>query len=529
MKRVLLLLVSCILVFGIMSACTKGNESASNKNDGQTSPTSSASPSAGSGPDPNATVIVAIRGSVLSIDPANHRDRTTESVLRNLYDPLVILAPDGTIIPKIAESWENPSPTEWIFHIRKGIKFHDGSDLTAKDVKFTFDRILNENAMAGETSPRKGLMGPVESVDMLDDYTVRFNLSEPWPIMLRMLPHQQILPKDYIERVGDPAWREKPIGSGPYKFVSAKLDERIVLERFDDYFEGAPKIKNLVFDVIPEASSRIAALQAGEVHRITGVSPDLVPLLEKDPNIVVKTSEGTRVTMIEMNVTKPPFDDVRVRRAMNHAINMDLIVNTILGGYATRTNGPMLDSFFAANKDLKPYEYNPEKAKQLLAEAGYPNGFQVVIDTHATFKDVAEAVASQLRDIGIDASARVWDVGVLRPMLLNGERMMSIDDWGASARDPFGFLDAKLLTKDRGNYSQYSNPRVDELLKAGMSEMDTAKREQLYYEAQQIIYDDAPWVFGYVMQEIEAGVKGLENWGPSPDGMLYMPDVTLTK
>ncbi|WNF36317.1 ABC transporter substrate-binding protein [Bacillaceae bacterium IKA-2] len=477
----------------------------------------------------DSNVITGIRSSILTLDPANHRDRTTESVLRNLYDGLVMLGVDGEIIPKIAESWENTTPTEWIFNIREGVKFHDGSDLTAHDVKFTFDRIIKEGAMAGETSPRLGLMGPVEGVELVDDYTVKFLLAEPWPILLKMIPHQQILPQAYIEEVGDPEWRENPIGAGPYKFVSAELDERIVFERFDDYYEGAPSIKNLVFDVIPEVSSRIAALQAGEVQRITGISPDLVSVLENDANIEVKVSEGTRVTMMEMNTLEPPFDDVRVRQAMNHAINMDLVIDAILGGYASRTNGALLHSSFGINEDLQPYEYNPEKAKQLLAEAGYEDGFQVVIDTHETFRDIAEAVAPQLREIGIDASSRIWDAGVIRPMLLNGERIMSIDDWGASALDPFGFLDAKLVTDARGNFSQYSNDRVDELLNAGMSEDDVTKREEIYYEAQEIIYVEAPWVFSFVMQELEAGVKQLGNWAPSPDGMLYMPHATMSE
>lgn len=477
----------------------------------------------------DSTVITGIRSSVITLDPADHRDRTTESVLRNIYDGLVIVSVDGEIVPKIAESWENTTPTEWVFNIRQGVKFHDGSDLTANDVKFTFDRIINEGAMAGDTSPRKGLLGPIEEVELVDEYTVKFLLSEPWPILLKMIPHQQILPQAYIEKVGDPEWRDNPVGAGPYKFVSAKLDERIALERFDDYYEGAPSIKNLVFDIIPEVSSRIAALQAGEVHRINGISPDLVAVLENDPSITVKRSEGTRVAMMEMNTLTPPFDDVRVRQAMNHAIDIDLILDTILGGFATRANGALLHSSFGINEDLQPYEYNPEKAKQLLADAGYEDGFALVIDTHETFKDVAEAVVPQLRAIGIDASSRIWDAGVIKPLLKDGERVMSIDDWGASARDPFGFLDAKLVTDARGNYSQYSNDKVDELLNAGMTEDDVKKREQLYYEAQEIIYDEAPWVFGYVMQEIEAGVKQLDNWEPSPDGMLYMPGITISE
>lgn len=477
----------------------------------------------------NASAIVGIKSAVLTLDPANHRDRVTESVLRNIFDGLVTRDENGDVQAQIAESWENPSPTEWVFKLRQGVKFHDMSDVTADDVVFTFQRIIKEKAMGGETSPRKGLLGPVTEVQKIDDYTVKFILSEPWPILLKMLPHQQIVPKAYIEKVGDEQFRQKPIGAGPFKLVEAKLDERIVLERFDDYYRGAPQIKNLAFDVIPETSSRVAALQSGEVHRIHSLSPTLVPQLQNDSNIEVKMVDGTRVYMVEMNVQKPPFDQVKVRQAMNHAVDMDLIIKTILGGNAKRLAGPMLQNAFGINQDLKPYEYNPEKAKKLLAEAGYANGFPLVIDTNADNKEIAEAIAAQLRKIGVAASTRVWDRGVLTDMLLKGERQMSMGDWGNATHDPYDFLNPKLKTKDRGNYSLYSNPRVDELLEKGAVELDEAKRKELYREAQQIIYDDAPWIFGYQMSEIEAGLKQLQGWAPSPDGMLDMSKTTMSK
>ncbi|MCF6093863.1 ABC transporter substrate-binding protein [Microaerobacter geothermalis] len=485
----------------------------------------------------NATVIVGIKGGLLSLDPANYRDRVTESVLRNIFDGLVTRNAKGEVQPLVAESWENPSPTEWIFNIRKGVKFHDGTPLTADDVKFTFDRIITEGGLGGETSPRKGLLGPLKEVQKIDDYRVKFILEEPWPILLKMLPHQQIVPKAYIERVGDKAFAEKPIGAGPFKLVEAKLDERIVLERFDDYYGGSPemepvgpaKIKTLVFDVIPEVTTRISALKRGEIQRVHALSPTLVTQLKNDPNIEVKMVDGTRVFMLEMNTKKPPFDNVKVRQAMNYAIDMDTIVEKVLEGYATRLAGPLLANGFGTNPDLKPYPYDPEKAKQLLAEAGYPNGFQLVIDTDQNNREVAEAAAASLRKVGIDANTRVWDFGVLKPLLLNGERQMVMTDWGNSTQDPFDLLNPTIKTNGRGNYSLYSNPRVDELLSKADVELDVEKRKQLYYEAQQIIYEDAPWVFGYQLKEIEAGVKDLQGWEPSADGMLYMPDAYMVK
>lgn len=481
----------------------------------------------GSSADEDATVIIGLSEQILTLDPANYRSRTTESVLRNIFDGLVTRKPDGTVAPMIAESWENPTPTEWIFTIRDDVTFHDGTPLTVEDVIFTFERTITEGAIDGNTSPRKGLIEPLTAVEKVDDRRVKFILSEPWPILISMLPHHQIVPKAYLEQVGDAEFAKNPIGAGPFKFKEARLDERIVLERYDDYYGGTPKIKTLVFDIIPENSSRIAALQSGAVHRIQGVSPELIPQLEQSGNIEVKTANGTRVYKVEMNNQQPPFDNPKVRQAMNYAVNMEQIVDLIIGGYGKALKGPVLEESFGLNKDLPGYEYNPEKAKQLLAEAGYPDGFSVVIDTKDTANQVALAVATQLRDIGIDAQIRVWEWGVLLPLIQNGERTMYLTDWGNSTQDPYDFLNPKLRTGDRGNYSFYSNARVDELLNAASIEVDVQKREEMYYEAQEIIYEEAPWIFGYSMMEIEAGVTNLKNWEPASDGMLNMHDVYL--
>lgn len=528
-----------VIILLLATACSQGtsetssNESSNNTSSNTTNEQAGKDQEASSSGDE--TVVVGIKAEVLTLDPAMYRDRTTEGVLRNIFDGLVTRTPDGEVKPQIAESWENPTPTEWIFKIREGVKFHDGSDLTVDDVVFTFERLITEGAIDGQTAPRKGLLGPLSKVEKVDDQHVKFILDEPWPILIKMLPHQQIVPKAYIEKVGNEEFAKNPIGAGPFKFVKGNLDERIELERFDDYYGGSPdippvgpaKIKKLIFEVIPENSSRIAALQSGEVHRIHAVPPVLVRELEKDENLEVKTAEGTRVYMIEMNVNKPPFDDPRVRQAMNYAVNMDLIVEQILEGYGTRLAGPLLSNAFGLDKDLKPYPYDPEKAKELLAEAGYADGFQVVIDTDDANREVAEAVASELRKIGIDANTRVWEWGVLQPLLINGERSMYMTDWGNSTQDPYDFLNPKLRTDDRGNYSQYSNARVDQLLNDASVETDLQKREQMYIEAQRIIYDEAPWIFGYSMQEIEAGVKGLKGWEPSSDGMMKMHDAYL--
>src|SRR5690625_1521729 len=360
MRKLFFLMTFLVSIVVILAAC--GADSTTGEDGEQEN--------GGKGSAEDMSVIVGITASVETLDPANHRDRTTESVIRNIFDGLVRAGEDGEIEPLIAESWDNPTPTEWVFEIKQGVKFHDGSDLTVDDVVFTFERVLNEGAMGGETSPRQGLLGPMETVEAVDESHVKFTFEDPWPIFLKMLPHQQIIPKAYLEDVGEEEFRSNPIGAGAFKFVEGNLDERIILEKFADYHDGAPDIDFLVFDVIPEVSSRISALQAGEVHRITALSPTLATELMDAENVEVKVVNSTRAYMTEMNRQMAPFDNPEVRKAMNYAVNMDNIIESIFGEYAVRLPGPMLVDSFAHHDSLDFYEFNPEKAKEILKDEG---------------------------------------------------------------------------------------------------------------------------------------------------------------
>ncbi len=480
---------------------------------------------------------VAIPTEVVTLDPAMHRDRVTETVIRNMFDGLVTRTTDMKIVPEIAESWEQASPTEWIFKIRKGITFHNGEKLTADDVAYTFNRLITEGAVDGQSSPRKGLLGPLEKAEQVDDYTVKFTLAEPWPVFLAMLPFQEVVPKDYIEEHGSAYFAENPVGAGPFQYVKegSKLNEQIIMKRYDNYWGGSPDIPPVgearvdvaIFKIMPEVASRIAALQKGDVQIAQEIPPDMVEQLEADANIVVKAADSTRERFVEMNVTKPPFDDVRVRKAMNYAVNYEDIVKYVLNGNGEALKGPYMPKGFGYNDKLPGYGYDPEKAKQLLKEAGYENGFEVVIDAKADEKAAAEAVANQLREVGVKASVRVWDYGVLKEKIKEGNRLMIASNWGNGSLDPTGILQPKFKTGGRGNYSFYSNKRVDELMEKAMVETDQAKRKQYWQEVQEMVYEDAPMIFGYITKEIYAQRANVTNWKPSPDGRINLHDVGL--
>lgn len=326
------------------------------------------------------TIVVGMNvNAFVTLDPAMHRDRDTETVIRNMFDGLVTRTNGAEVVPELAEGWEELNPTTYVFTLRPNVKFHNGDPLTADDVVFTFERVLAAGGIGGQSSPRKGLLGPLQKVEKIGDGKVKFELTNPFPPFMQALVHFQIVPQKYIKEVGDQAFAEKPIGTGPFKFVKGKLDSEVVMERFEAYYGGSPKlppvgpakVKKAVFRTMPEPSTRVAALLAGEVTIIQAIPTDLVEKLKKSSRVQLKTVEGTRSYQIELNNKKPPFDDVRVRQAVNMAVDWGKILKNIYLGYAAQLPTCFLSSGFGYDPNLKPYPYNPDKAKALLKEAGY--------------------------------------------------------------------------------------------------------------------------------------------------------------
>lgn len=507
-------------------------------------------------PSGNQTIIVALARAPLSIDPADHRSRESETVIRNMFDGLVTRDTESGVHMELAESidWIDDKTLE--VKLRPGVKFHDGTEMTADDVVFTFDRIIQENMIEypqPHTSPRKGLIAPLEAVEKQDDSTVLMHFTDTWPPALQLLVHQQILSKAYLESVGTEGFIDNPIGTGPFQFESAQGMDEFVLTRFDDYYGGAPDLEptgtacvaTAVFRVIPEASTRVAALLAGEVDIIQEVPAELADRLAQSEGIQLKTGPGTRPLWMELNVNRAPFDVAKVRQALNYAVDKELLAEELYGGRAVVLPGVLSPYNNYADPDLTPYAYDPDMALGLLQEAGWNAAsedgiltkdgqpFAFVIDTQEVTRQIAEAVASQLRDIGIDASVRIWEYSVVQPMLLAGERQAYMGDWGDSAFDPVGHMEAKWhgfvegQPYGRGNFSTYDNPRVNELIVAGETEADPEKRKEAYYEAQRILYDDAPAVFLVLPEVIEAASARVQNWQPAADGRVNLHDVCV--
>ncbi|MFW5942013.1 MAG: ABC transporter substrate-binding protein [Chloroflexota bacterium] len=502
------------------------------------------------------SLIVALAEAPTSLDPADHRSRVSETVIRNMFDGLVTRDTRSGVHLELAEEMNWVDDTTLEVKLREGVTFHNGEDMTADDVVFTFERIIDENAIEypePHTSPRKGLIAPLESVEKVDDYTVLFNFDSVWPPAMQLLVHQQIVPKDYIEEVGTEGFTDHPIGTGPFQFVEGQLDDQIVVERFDDYWGGAPElepvgpacVERAVFRVVPESSTRASALLADEVDIIQAVPNELVDTLDQTPGINVQTAPGTEPIWLQLNVTDPLFSDETVRQALNYAIDKDLLIEAVYGGRAVPLAGPLSPFNNFANEDLDPYPYDPDMALEMLDEAGWTDSdgdgildsdgqpFAFTIDTIERWRPQAEALASMYREIGIDAGVRFWEYSVVSEQLLNCERQAFLDDWGDSAFDPVGHFEAKWHTYiegepyGRGNFSCYSNERVDELTRAGETESDAEAREEIYDEAQEIVYEEAPAVFLVLPEVAEASLDAVQNWEPASDSRINLHDVCL--
>lgn len=491
-------------------------------------------------PTAGADLVVGFTRDADTLDPANHRNRETQTIIRNLFDGVLTRDSDMKIHPEIASSYVQVSPTVYDFTIRQGITFHDGTPLTAEDVKFTLDRLTVDGAMGnGQTSPRKGLLGPIASVDLTTPDTVRITLSEPWPLLPAMLPFQEVVSKAFVERVGTEGMATQVNGSGPFRLVEWRRGDSVIMERFDDYYGGADGIPpvgracvdRVIFKVIPETATRVAALLAGEVHIIAELPPFSIEQVKRSGTADVMTVNGTRSFFLAMNNQGEIFDDIRVRQAVAHAIDKRLLVDRILGGNAAVIDGILSPDAFGKNTDLPTYSHDIEKAKALLAEAGYPNGIDVTLDVEGAFRDTAEALASLLTRAGIRTRVEVGEGALLTQKWRTQGAPKSGDlyftSWGNGSLDPFDIFVPTHRTDDRGNSAGYANPELDAILDAAGVEVDRAKREAMYQQAEAIVAAEVPYVYLWVPQDIYGVSKRVTGWRPSPDSRINLHDACL--
>lgn len=418
---------------------------------------------------------------VTSLDPHQGKETPAVQVNTQIFDTLVTVDPEtNEVVPQIAESWEQTDDQTYVFKIREGIKFHDGSDLTAEDVKFSLDRARNSATVSY-------IVNFIEEVTVDDDHTVTVKTTAPYAPTLRNLaiPFAAIVPKAVVE-ADENAFIQNPVGSGPYKFVEWNHGDHVTLKAFDDYYAGKPETENLIMKVIPETSQRTIALETGEVDLAYDLAVNDIPKVNSDDKLTVYEIPSLTCWYVSMNMNKKPFDNPKVREAMSMAIDRQTIIDTINAGSGQTADAIIAPAVFGYySTGVK--EYNPTKAKELLAEAGYPNGFSTTlwVNDNQSRIEMCQAMQAMLLEVGVQCNLEVLEFGSFISRTTAGDHDLAYFGWTTSSGDAdYSYYSLEHSTQQgaAGNRSFLADPDVDKLIEEARSNTNEEERKELYKE-----------------------------------------------
>ncbi|MFD1739703.1 ABC transporter substrate-binding protein [Bacillus salitolerans] len=534
-KLWLTLLMAFMLVLGL-AACGGTEDASDNKDAGKTEDTTSGNDDSKEEETPAQDTLVFGRGGdSVSLDPITATDGESFKVTKNVFNTLVDYGEqDVTIRPSLATDWQvSEDGLVYTLTLREGVKFHDGTDFNADAVVYNFNRWGNGtkdqfyyygSAFGGFGDEEKHI---IKEVKALDAKTVQFTLKKPQaPFMqnLAMSPFAIASPAA-IEKYGD-KFNENPVGTGPFKFVEWKRNERVVIEKNPDYFvEGLPKLNKVIFVSIPDNSARVNALLSGEVHLADGLNNSDSNQLTGNLQAINRPSMN--VGYLGLTVTRGPLKDKLVRQALNHAVDKQGIIDAFYGGQAIPAINPMPPSIKGYNDQVADYPYDLDKAKSLLAEAGYPDGFEMELWAMPVPRPympdgqkVAEVLQASFAQIGVKANIVSFEWATYLEKARAGEADSFMLGWTGDNGDADNFLNTLLggSNIDSNNYTRYDNAEVNELLAKAQSSNDAAEREDLYKQAQVIIKDEAPWIPLVHSTPLLGASANLTGFYPHPTG-----------
>ncbi len=492
---------------------------------------------------PAGTLVVGLVAEPVNLDPPQVTDLNSNRVGRRIVETLVTFPEESTqVVPGLAESWTiSKDGLQYTFKLRRGIAFHDGTPLNAEAVKFSIERQINPNHPAyklGKYPFANYFFGNVKAVEVLSDERVAFLLNEPRASFLAVLTAgaASIVSPTAVMKWG-PDYPNHPVGTGPFRFASWDRGQRVVLEKNPAYWKYPVKVERVIYRPIVEDQARLTELLTGGLDLIVGVPADNVGQLEKNPKITLLKQVGAHVWYLGMNNQKKPFDDKRVRQALNYAVNKDAIVNDVLKGTGAASKGPVLPGTWGADRELKAYPYDPDRARKLLAEAGYPTGFSTTLWVPESGSGMQAPVAmstvmqSNLKAVGVNVSLQTMEWGAYLAKLRTKEQELFALSWIAGTEDPdmvmYPLLHSSQWTPVGPNRALYKNTRFDALLQQARLTTDQAKRAQLYKEAQRILIDDAPWVFVDHEIQIAALTKRVQGFKLHPSFDLRVETISL--
>lgn len=499
-------------------------------------------------------LVFARGGDSESLDPGSTTDGESSRVTQQVLEGLIAFDKESfDLKPALAHDWEvSDDGLKYTFYLEEGVTFHDGTPFNAEAVKINFERWADPEHEYAFTDDGyvysmygtmfggyKGDPGHViEEINVVNDYEIEFILNQPLGFFLQNMgmSYFAITSPAALEEYG-PNINENPVGTGPFKFVSWTKDDSIVLEKFEDYrIEGLPKLDRVIFEVIPDNAARLVALRSGEIDIMDGLNPDDAAGVETEEDLVLLTRAENNIGYLGFNTQKEPLDIKEVRQAINYAIDKQAIADALYAGYATTAKNPLPPGYLGYNDDVEPYEYDPDKARELLAEAGFPDGMELELWTMPVARPympdpetVAQIVQNNLAEVGIDVTIVREEWAPYLEKTSQGEHQLYMLGWSGTNGDPDYFLSSLLHGSNAGtsNREFYQNDEVDELLDAAKRAVDQDERAELYAQAQEIIAEDSPMVTLVHSTPVMATTSRVVDYVPHPSTSESLAEVDL--
>lgn len=473
-------------------------------------------------------LVVAFTPDPLQMSPWLPNSMPGYSIAAHIYEPTIFRDEQMNLVPYLAESFEQISPDTIQIRLRQGVRFHNGEELTSAAVKFSYETIISE----GSKALWKAMLASIRVVETPDPYTALVHTTEPNRALIRNLTLVGIMTEQIYNEIGE-NWANMAIGTGPFRFVEYQPGNQVVLERNEEYWGDKPALRRIVFRIITENGTRISSLQSGDVAMINNVPPDQIDGIESRDELQILSTPTARIVYCGLRTDRPPFDNVQVRQALNYAINKEEIVNGLFAGRTEAAVGPLAPMVFGAATDLGPWPYDPDRARQLLKEAGNPNPtvvFGCANGRYINDRLVGETIAGYMGEVGFNVEFLAPEWGDYYAEVFRNEESqydMHLLAWGVINLEP----DYQLREHFHSQWSRrtgYSNPEVDRLLDEAARTFEEAQTIELLRQAQEIIWEESPWAWLYFQPEIHGVSSRLMGYSPRPDEYIRFHRATLT-
>jgi peptide/nickel transport system substrate-binding protein len=476
--------------------------------------------SCGRRPEPD-TLVMIIESSPANLDPRVGTDAQSERIGKLIFDSLLARDEHFNLLPGLAERWEITDPTTYVFHLRRGVRFHDGRALTARDVKWTLDSVLDGTVL----TPKASTYRLIERVDARDESTVIIRLKEPYAPLLWNLSEGAI---GIVPHGSGAEFNRNPIGSGPFRFVTLEQDKQVILERNEAYWGERARIARVRLVVVPDATTRVLELRKGSADvAINALTADMVAAIEKERSLQVQRAPGTIYSYLAFNLRDPLLADERVRRALAHAIDRQPMIHYLWRDMARSAESVLPPQHWAYSTDVPTYPYDPALARRILDEAGYPakNGVRFHLtmktSTEESTRLLAVVLQQQLREVGIVLDIRSFEFATFYSDVVKGAFQLYSLRWIGGNENPDIFehvFHSASVPPRRANRSHYANPRVDQLIEQARRTVDQQQRRTLYAELQRIVAEDLPYIHLWYFDNVLVHSRRVRNVHLNPSG-----------